>query len=99
MLGLGDGVFFVWFLTLLVKKKEKRGRRVSAGMRDLGPEAQEDTLVCLRFENENYRRGCGDVSLVYITLVNFERKTVKPKDRISQLESLILAQNERWRQA
>jgi hypothetical protein len=30
MLGLGDGVVFVCFLTLLVKKKEKRGRRVSA---------------------------------------------------------------------
>ncbi len=28
--GSGDGEFFVWFLTLLVKKKEKRGRRVSA---------------------------------------------------------------------
>ena len=30
MLGLGDGVVFVCYLTLLVKKKEKRGRRVSA---------------------------------------------------------------------
>ena len=49
MLGLGDGVVFVWFLTLLVKKKEKRGRRVSAGLRDFGLEAHNDTLVCLRF--------------------------------------------------
>jgi hypothetical protein len=30
MLGLGDGICSVCFLTLLVKKKEKRGRRVSA---------------------------------------------------------------------
>ena len=50
MLGLGDGYLSVCFLTLLVKKKEKRGRRVSAGLRSLGSEAHIDTLVCLRFE-------------------------------------------------
>ena len=51
MLGLGDGVFFVWFLTLLVKKKEKRGRRVSAvDLESFGLKVCHiDTLVCLRF--------------------------------------------------
>ena len=48
---MGDGHLFVGFLTLLVKKKEKRGRRVSAvDLKGFGLDVcHNDTLVCLRF--------------------------------------------------
>jgi len=36
-------------------------------------------------ENENYNRRLRKWFLVYITLVNFERKTVKPNDLILNL--------------
>ena len=78
MLGLGDGICSVCFLTLLVKKKEKRGRRVSAvDLKSFGLDVCHiDTLVCLRFEKTRIIIGSSQELLVYITLVNFERKTV-----------------------
>ena len=57
MLGLGDGVVFVWFLTLLVKKKEKRGRRLSAGWKAERLTFHNETLASLRFEKREVSSG------------------------------------------